>query len=79
MLKKIADLSPEEDVLLLESFASGEVDEDSINENTLFACGYKDYFLSLMVAASPGNENMNIICLGEAVKARAEVSIMKAE
>ena len=70
MLKKVSELDMNEKLLFLEAIASGTVDRTKVDESTLFACGYKDYFLGLMIAASSGS---TVIVLGEARKAEAEM------
>ena len=69
MLKKLSELTHEENLMLLKAFASGEIEESKVDENALFAIEKQDWFLSLQMAASPGNENMNIILIGPAAEA----------
>jgi len=52
MLKKVNDLNPDEKILLPHAIANGEIDLEKHNENTLCTCGYKDYFLAIMIAAT---------------------------
>jgi len=70
MIKKKSELDKSEKLLLLEAIKSGEVDLKSLTPDMFFATEYSDYFSSLEVAGSPGNENITIICLGEARTAR---------
>jgi hypothetical protein len=70
MIKKKSELDKSEKLLLLTAIQNGEVDRESLTPDTLYACEYSDYFLSLQVAGSPGNENIIVICLGPARQAR---------
>lgn len=67
MLKKVRDLNKDEKILLLQAIASGELDRSTINENTLCACGYRDFFLGLMVAST---SKITVIVLGDAKAAQ---------
>lgn len=74
MIKPLTVLNRDEKLLLLQAIASGEVDRDSLKENTLIAYEYKDYFLSLMIAGSQVDENeISIVCFGDALKAKADL------
>ena len=53
MIKKLSTLNKEEKILLIKAFAAGQIEKDCMNENTLVACEYRDFFLGLMIAASP--------------------------
>jgi|SRR5665647_500584 len=69
MFKKLSELSKDEKILLLKAVADKEIEPDQINEeDTLFAIGRGSLFACVMVAASPGNEGKNIVCLGEEAK-----------
>jgi len=72
-LKQVSELNKAEKLLFLAAIKSGEIDKETLTPDIHFAIKYSDYFLSLMVAASPGNENMDIICLGEARKAKNDL------
>jgi hypothetical protein len=67
MIKKLNELDRNEKLLLISAIKSGEVDRKTINDYTLFACEYSDYFLGLIKSATAG---VTLICLGKAVKAR---------
>ncbi len=62
-----SELNREEKILLIAAIKSGEVDRKTINDYTLFACEYSDYFLGLIMSATAG---VTLISLGEAVKAK---------
>jgi len=68
-MKKLTELNKNEKVMLLKSIAAGEVDRAKLTPDTLVALEKSDAFLSLQIAASPGNESMNIIHLGAAKQA----------
>lgn len=73
-LKKATELDKAEKLMLLKAIASGDVDKNTLDKNTLMACEYKDYFQGLMVASNQiDGESVNVICIGEAVKAKNEV------
>jgi hypothetical protein len=59
-------LGPDEKVLLLAAVGNKEIDPKQFDENTLCACGYRDYFLALMVSATSG---ARIVILGGAERA----------
>jgi hypothetical protein len=67
MIKKLNELDRDEKLLLIAAIKSGEVDRKTINDYTLFACEYSDYFLGLIKSETAG---VTLICLGEAVKAK---------
>jgi hypothetical protein len=67
MLKKVSELTKDEKILLLQAIASGELDRSTINNNTLCACDYKDFFLGLIVAST---SEVRVVVLGEAQTAQ---------
>jgi hypothetical protein len=73
MVKRLHQLDKQQKILLLEAIASGSVDRKEIHEHTFFAFEYQDCFLGLMIASSPGNEEVSVICIGEARKAKAHL------
>ena len=71
MLKSLTELTHEENLMLLELVATGEVDEKDVNGNVFFAVEYSDYFLGLQTVSSQvDNEKTTVICLGESRIAR---------
>ena len=68
-MKKITELDKNEKRMLLKAIATGEIDRKTLTPETLVALEKSEAFLSLQMAASPGNENMNIIHLGAAKQA----------
>jgi hypothetical protein len=72
MLKSLTELTHDENLMLLELVAKGEVDEKDVNGNVFFAIEYSDYFLGLMTAGNQVNndEKITVICLGESRTAR---------
>lgn len=71
-LKKVKDLDKAEKLLLINAVASGEVCRKTLTPDSLFCTDYRDYFLAVMKAASPGNEKLNIICIGKATQAQKD-------
>ena len=70
MLKKLSDLTHEENLLLLQSVASGEVDENMIDKDTLIAIEKSDwhYGINISIARREAGVPANIIYIGEAKK-----------
>lgn len=74
MIKRLTELSKEEKLLLLRAIASGEVDRDSLKEDSLIGFEYKDYFLGLMIAGNQvDKKEVSIVFFGEALKAKADL------
>ena len=71
-LKEVTELNRSEKLMLLKSIASGDVDKDTLDKDTLVAINYQDAFLGLMVAAN--NEGTKIICLGESKAALEHIT-----
>jgi len=74
MLKTLSELTHEENLMLLELVATGEVDEKEVNGNVFFAVEYSDYFLSLLTVSNQvqddQDEKIAVICLSESRLAR---------
>lgn len=74
MLKKIDELNDQENLELLRLIGSGEIDDESLEGNVLFAVQYSDYFLGLETVSNQiiddQYEKLNVICLGESRLAR---------
>jgi hypothetical protein len=70
-MKSLKELNKEEKLLLLQAIASGEVDPNGLTEKTLIGFDYKDYFLSLQIAAD--NSGASIILFGEARRAMTDM------
>ena len=64
-------MTSEEKLLLLAGILSGEVDIDSLNEDSLIGFSYEDYFLALQILED--NKEASIILLGDALKAKADL------
>lgn len=73
MIKRLENLDREENILLDQAIVAGKIDKNCLYKDTLVCTEYKDYFLGLMIASSPGNKEKSIICLGEAQKAKGEI------
>jgi len=72
MLKKLSQLNKLEKIELIKDIAAGEVSKP-INEDTRFATTLKEAFSGLMIAASPGNSDFPVVCIGEAKELKKQL------
>jgi hypothetical protein len=63
-MKKITQLDKNEKRMLLKSIATGEIDRKTLTPETHIAIKRGDWFLGLMMQS--GNENLKVVCIGEA-------------
>ena len=74
MIKTAKQLNKSEKLLLLEAIKTGSVDKKPLTPGTLFATEYKDFFLGLMIASNQvSGKRVQVVCLGDANKAREEL------
>ena len=67
---KLKDLNREQKILLLKEIAAGNVNRESLNDETFIGIESSDGFLGLMMAAtaheSEGEGELSIVCIGAA-------------